>query len=598
MADALFLVHVSGGLLSPAVIADAQADSPQRGEFASSKFGWEGHPPEPPQQHAANIEAAFQLACEHFDEVARNLEPLPLSERREKWIIPLLRLLDFEPVFQRARLPADDGRESFAISHLGWTGHGAVPMQLVSEDLDSVAGRGHSTHEELQRYLNSSASTWGLATNGRLLRLLRDFYHVQTKAFVGFDLDTIFESRDFTAFRALYRLAHRSRFEGEKPPIEALFEVSQAEGFQIGKQLQPQVRRAITALAEGLITAEMRARLNDPRYARSLYHELLVVVYRILFLFFAEQRRMLPADGLYAETYSVTTLARLAERQTAERHRRDLWEGLKATFRMLSQGSQDIGVFAFNGQLFDVRRTEQLMAQSCENQFLLRAIDALTHVRVEQMRQRVNYAELGVEELGSVYETLLNYTLRYAHEATPTEDYTVPAGAVYLASLSTERQDLGAHYTRLSLVDFVLSVSLDRLIDGRLQAAGNDKAARERALLDLRICDPACGSGAFLVGAIDRVAVALANVRSGGEKPTQATVQAARREVLSHCIYGVDKDPFAAELCKVALWIHCAVPNLPLSFLDHRIQNGDSLVGWPLLNVPSDMPSRAPRAAV
>ncbi|MBK9138905.1 MAG: hypothetical protein IPM17_09105 [Verrucomicrobia bacterium] len=112
-------------------------------------------------------------------------------------------------------------------------------------------------------------------------------------------------------------------------------------------------------------------------------------------------------------------------------------------------------------------------------------------------------------------------------------------------------------------------------------------------MLDIRVCDPACGSGAILVGAIDRLALALATVRADGDKPTEAALQEARRDVLAHCIYGVDKDAFAVELCKVALWIHCTVPNLPLSFLDHRIQNGDSLVGWPLLNVPSVIPRDA-----
>ena len=108
---------------------------------------------------------------------------------------------------------------------------------------------------------------------------------------------------------------------------------------------------------------------------------------------------------------------------------------------------------------------------------------------------------------------------------------------------------------------------------------------RER-LDDLKVVDPACGSGAFLVGAIDRLALAVATERIGGSKPTEDALQRARRDVLRGCIYGVDKDRFAAELCKVALWIHCAVPDLPLSFLDHRIQHGDSLVGWPLLEIP------------
>ena len=187
----------------------------------------------------------------------------------------------------------------------------------------------------------------------------------------------------------------------------------------------------------------------------------------------------------------------------------------------------------------------------------------------------------------------MSLTLRLAHQPTEADGIIIPAGAVYLASMSTERKDLGAHYTRPELVNFLLSVSLDKLISERLAAAGKDKQARIHALLDIRVCDPASGSGAILVGAIDRLALALATVRADGDKPTEAALQEARRDVLAHCIYGVDKDAFAVELCKVALWIHCTVPNLPLSFLDHRIQHGDILVGWPLLNVPSIIPREA-----
>src|SRR6185503_10831516 len=112
------------------------------------------------------------------------------------------------------------------------------------------------------------------------------------------------------------------------------------------------------------------------------------------FLLFAEQRRMLPADGIYAETYSITALARLAETRTADRRHCDLWEGLKATFRMVGIGATDVGVFPYNGQLFDLARTSRLNEAQCENGHLLDAIRSLTHVIVKGVRQRVNYAEL------------------------------------------------------------------------------------------------------------------------------------------------------------------------------------------------------------
>ncbi len=600
MAESLEYVHVSGGLLGAAVLADTTADSPRELLFGPAAFAFTGREAERPAVHAETVETSFALARERYESIAASLEELDVGALRERWLLPLLELLEFNPAFQRAYLPSADGRERFAISHLGWTGEDTPPLHIVREDLDASTARGRrSPHEEVQAYLNRTPALWGIVANGRRLRLLRDFHHEHVKAFVGFDLDAIFETADFPSFRALYRLVHRSRFlpvpgdDDGRCPLEILFEKSREQGVEVGRELQGQVRTAIEALAEGLFDRELRTQLDDPTEARALYHEILLIIYRLLFLLFAEQRRMLPASGIYAETYSVTALVRMAETTVVEPHHKDLWEGLKITFRMLAETPPAAGVFPYNGQLFDPRRTARLLDRTCENRNLLKAIRALTHVRAGGVRQRVNYTELGVEELGSVYESLLNETVKRASAPTEHEGRVVPTDGVYLAPLTTERKDLGAFYTPPELVDFALSVSLDKLITERLAAAGGDLISRERALLDLRVCDPACGSGAFLIGAVDRIALALAAERSGGQKPTEEAVRRARRDVLRHSIYGVDKDAFAVELCKVALWIHSAVPDLPLSFLDHRIQHGDSLVGWPLLDIPTTIPEDA-----
>jgi len=600
MAETLDYIHASGGLLGAAVLANALAENPKIDIFAPATFAFHGRKVERPAVHAETIETAFALARERYEQVEEKIEDLDVGALRERWLLPLLYLFDFNPVFQRAHLLTEDGRDRFAISHLGWPGEGAPPIILVCEDLDSSPGRGkRSPHEELQAFLNRTSALWGIVANGKRLRILRDFHHEHVKAFVGFDLDTIFEAADFPSFRALYRLIHRSRFvpipgaEDKRTPLEFLFEKSREQGVEIGRQLQLQVRTAIEALAKGLFDRELMELLDDPNEARALYHELLLVIYRLLFLLFAEQRRMLPASGIYAETYSITALVRLAESWALEPRHKDLWEGLKITFRMIAEGVPQAGIYPYNGQLFEPSRTARLCKRTCNNKNLLDAIVALTHVRVGGIRQRVNYGELGVEELGSVYESLLNETLKRAVRPTEHEGRVVPTGGVFLAPFTTDRKDLGAFYTPPELVDFALSISLDRLIEERLDATSSDLDAREAALLGLRVCDPACGSGAFLIGAVDRIAIALATERASGETPTEDAVCRARRDVLQHSIYGVDKDPFAVELCKVALWIHCAVPDLPLSFLDHRIQHGDSLVGWPLLAIPTEIPEDA-----
>jgi N-6 DNA Methylase len=578
-------VFVSAGLLSPRIVSEAISDSPKSAQFSPAGYSLNGHVPTAAIL-STDIETAFDLAAERYDSTNSLWAEMTASDLRERWLIPFLKLLGFEPVYQRSHLqPSPDDRRTFGITHLGGAPEG-IPMVLNSSPLDR-------SHEVLQEFLNLSQHyKWGLASDGRELRILRDFHHSRLKAFVGFDLVGIFESRDFPAFRALYRLSHASRFVVDGP-IEALFQESRREGVQVGRDLQPQIRTAIEALGTGLLTPELKQRCSDGAAARALYRELLLVVYRMLFMLFAEQRAMLPPEGIYPQTYSLIRLRGLAERHVPDSQHEDLWEGLKASFRILSQGSESAGVFPYNGRLFAEDETPIATAGRCANRYVLRAIQALTSIQVDGIRQYVDFAHLGVEELGAVYESLLPYALRVTETPLTIDGRAIPAGGVYLDPVSTERSDLGAHYTRPELVDFVLEVSLDKLIVERLDRAGGDTSARQRELLDIRVLDPACGSGAFLIGAIDRLAVALATVRLRDIKPSEAHVQVARRDVLQHCIYGVDKDIFAVELCKVALWIHCAVKDFPLTFLDHRIQHGDSLVGWPLLNVPTTIPSEA-----
>ncbi|HWO71026.1 MAG TPA: DNA methyltransferase [Actinomycetota bacterium] len=594
-------VHASANLLSPEVLADACAGRPRRAAFAPETFDAPGHDAPTAARLAEDIEAAFELARERYDAVRDRLATFPTPELRERWLIPLLQLLDFDPAFQRQHLQASpEDRATFGISHLGWGSPEAPPMILGAEALDGRPGpRRRSPHEELQAFLNRAHDhRWGLVADASELRLVRDFHHSRLKAFVGFDLRGIFEAGDFAGFRALYRLCHASRFvprgEEKRPVLEELFEESQRQGVQVGRYLRPGVVRAIETIANGVLTPELRERLREGGdSARAFFAELLRLVYRVLFCLYAEQRGLLPAGGLYAEAYSLTRLREVAERHLADPNHHDLYEGLKATFRLLHRGAPEIGVYPYDGSLFDPAATPTLDAARLSNQALMEAVRALTSVEMEGVRQRVDFRYLGVDELGSVYESLLPYVLRVADRPTVVEGRPVEAGAAYLEPVSTERADLGAHYTRPEVVDLVLEVSLDRLIEERLRAAGDDPGARERAILGLKVVDPACGSGAFLVAAVDRLAAALARERAGGEQPTEEAMQRCRREVLGRCIYGVDKDPFAVELCKVSLWIHCAVKDLPLSFLDHRIQLGDSLVGWGPGGPPKEIPAEA-----
>lgn len=595
-------IYASGGLLTPGIIAELYA--PQgRQEFSAGSFrGLDG---EPVDDFELWIEDGFRQFCERHDSLADELGAMDRTALREKWALPLLRYLGWNPAFQQAHLrPIEIDDRTFPISHLGWDDLQAPPIHIEptgqrDQGMDArPASRKNSPHDDLQQYLNLAPQVWGIVTNGVELRVVRDFHHSTAKGYVAVDLDALFRSRSIDDFRGLVRLAHVSRFlpgdpdnPDSDPPLESLYHRARAAGISVGKALHPQVRRSIELLASAAVRADrdLRASIGDATKAREFYGEVLRIVYRLLFLFFAEQRGILPGRGsLYADSYSVTRLRELAGRPMAIEGRRcDLYEGLKATFRLMHEGSAHAGVKPFGGQLFDAARTPVMSRAEMPNRDLLRAIASLSTIQAGGLSQHIAYATIGVEELGAVYESLLDYTPRIAEAPTPTEGGEVAAtGSLYLEKIGD--RELAAYYTPAELVDFTLEISLDRLIKERCENLSGREA--EAAILDIRVIDPACGSGAFLVSAIDRLALALCDKRHDGQQPTEPQLARARRDVLQHCIYGVDLDPFAVELCKVALWIHGAARDLPLTFLDHRIQLGNSLIGWPLQDIPDDIP--------
>lgn len=183
--------------------------------------------------------------------------------------------------------------------------------------------------------------------------------------------------------------------------------------------------------------------------------------------------------------------------------------------------------------------------------------------------RRVNYAALDTEELGSVYESLLEYR--------PHIDVSGPIPQFELV-FGLERKSTGSYYTTPELVTELIHSALDPVIEERLQDCSSTEE-KEKALLAIKVCDPACGSGHFLLAAARRLGKELARVRTGEEEPAPERIREAIRDVIARCIYGVDKNPLAVELCRVALWLEAHYEGKPLTFLDHRIRCGDSLVG-------------------
>jgi hypothetical protein len=305
--------------------------------------------------------------------------------------------------------------------------------------------------------------------------------------------------------------------------------------------------------------------------AMDYYRQLLRVVYRLLFLFVAEDRELLfdpaapePARDRYACFYSTARLRRLAERLRGTQHT-DLYQGLDLVLtRLGTAGSPELGLPALGG-LFDPAGTADLAGCRISNDDLLEAVRALAVVSDGRSLRPVDYRNLGSEELGSVYESLLELHPQFTPDP--------PAFALKSAS-GNERKTTGSYYTPTSLITCLLDSALDPVL--------NEAAAKpnpEKALLDLKVCDPACGSGHFLIAAAHRLAKRLASVRTQEEEPAPDAVRHALRDVIGRCFYGVDINPMAVELCQVALWMEALEPGKPLSFLKHHVQCGNSLLG-------------------
>jgi methylase of polypeptide subunit release factors len=603
-------INTSGGLLTDELVNKLRQR--QCGESAVRPGTFALPDTEPPEE--ADLEAEvgdkWDTLRERWDELTmdESLFHMDVSDARTKWILKLFQNLGFGPVFQRENLEA--GGIEANLSHKGWPDgeiesygemegrtapiiHTVEPEQKLDEKPEDAPRGAKSPHDTLQEFLNASDEhDWAVVTNGLTLRILRDFYHTYTRGYVEFDLENMFTSRNYGDFRALYRLCHVTRFiepviadeeeDDIETPLEQLYQVALSTGIKVGKDLQSNVVSAIETLGTGLLNQEIREYLEEggEEEAKDYYQEVLLLVYRLLFLLYAEQRGMMASrDSLYTDEYSITNLREKAEtRRSGGDRSTDMWHGLQSTFRLVEKGNDDLGVPCYNGMLFDSDRLEWVSESECSNDDLLDAIEDLTLIEHEGTRQRISYADLGVEEIGSVYESLLEFTPRLATEVIELEDRTVSRGEFYLDDLGTERKETGSYYTDPGLVRALVQNALKPVVEDRLEDT-TTSVEQEDGLLNISVCDPASGSGAFLIAANNFLAQRLARIRSESEYPPEDKIREARRDVLQHCIYAVDLNPMAVELAKVSLWINSAVEDKPLNFLDHHIKCGNSLIG-------------------
>jgi hypothetical protein len=554
---------------------------------------------------------SFRAACDKLSPT-----DLGVGTTRDRWLLPLFQELGYgrlQPVKEAFAI----GDKYYPISHV-W---GHVPIHLVGcrMDLDKRAAGSPSSHSLVQEFLNRSEThLWGFVSNGLKLRILRDNVRLTRQAYVEFDLQAMFDGGVYADFALLWRLCHQSRVEALPAPsplpqgeglgvrgecwLEQWSRAAQQQGLRVLDQLRDGVERAIATLGSGFLSCPANQPLRNRLHAGQLdaqdyYRQLLRLVYRLLFLFVAEDRGLLQppineppmhaderrsdigvhrrASAVYLSYYSTARLRRLAERLRGTQHT-DLYDMLQLVMAKLGSatGCPELGLPALGSFLFSAEAIPDLEGCRLANADLLEAVRALALTSESGVLRSVDYRNLGSEELGSVYESLLEL-----HPVLNQE-----AGTFELRTASGhERKTTGSYYTPTSLINALLDSALDPVLDEATEEppmnADERRSAVEQRLLALKVCDPACGSGHFLIAAAHRLAKRLAAVRTDEEEPSPDALRVALRDVISHCIYGVDLNPMAVELCKVALWMEALVPGKPLSFLDHHIKCGNSLLG-------------------
>jgi len=516
----------------------------------------------------------------------------------ERFVLDLLRqCFGFDSIEPRSTTRL--GEREFPVRHMARSRRVPIVIAPVPADGarrsgvdESLSQFGDSSRRRsgtllLQEYLNASDDAcWGLVSDGITLRLMRDNISLTRPAWIEANLSKIFSEGLFPDFSALWLLIHQSRF-GEADAavldcaLERWRERGRTEGVAARDNLRQGVEAALLELGQGFIAnpanGALRQALSEGALSGHGYFEqLLRVIYRLIFLFAAEDRGLLHPPGaseqarrVYVEGYSLGRLRERSMRRIAWDRHADSWEGLKATFLALTRGQEQLGLPALGG-LFANGVVPDLESARIENRRLLAAIWRLAWLRPEgQPLTRVNWRDMETEELGSVYEGLLELTPRASAD---TRTFEFAEGD---ETRGNERKKTGSYYTPEGLVKHLLDSTLDPVLDAAEARNVDDPSAE---ILKLSIIDPACGSGHFLLGAARRAAARIAKHRSPGA-PSQEEFQHALREVVSHCIYAVDRNPMAVELCKVALWIEALEPGKPLTFLDSHIRCGESLIG-------------------
>lgn len=527
-----------------------------------------------------------------------------------------------------------------------------LPYSANIEGRDPETGiipKGRNYAQQLIRLLREHELDWGVLTNGRHWRLFHRTELSPTETYLHVDLERIIAADDIENYIVFHRFFSRSAFarQDSRQRLDLYKQQADEATKVIEDHLSTQVEEIVRQLCQGLVQScrEAGEDLTTSETRAAIYKNALFLVYRLLFVLYAEARDLLPLD---APTYRAVCLQNLlAEVRDNHKHgmRYDddyaMWDRLQALFALIDQGDPAAGVSAYNGGLFDPGRRLFLTEHSIRNDYLQAALISLSTLPAkgktyDQDRdpRPIDYRDLSVRHLGSLYEGLLEYNLfvvedephvvRISKKRTKYVPYSqagkvrasetlLQVGDVYFSETAGERKATGSYYTPEDVVDYIVrntvgtklgelkddfheAQQIDRQladladtptdipVHGQIQQSLDDQSLRfvQAEVLDLKILDPAMGSGHFLVNATHAVAnfiVELLNETPWQNHEIDTDVATWRREVAERCIFGVDLNELAVELAKLCLWMTTTAKGKPLTFLDHHLRWGNSLVG-------------------
>jgi type I restriction-modification system DNA methylase subunit len=531
---------------------------------------------------------------------------------------------------------------------------------------------------QISRYLWLTGVRWGILTDGKYWRVFERETARRLDVFYEIDLEDLIENGSTEDFKYFYLFFRRDAFPDF---LEKVYKESVDYAEAVGEELKENVYHALKALTQGFLSTPAN-KLKDTQL-REIHDNSLILLYRLLFILYAEYRGLLPIgeNRFYTESYSLDALkkkiaGRLDKAEPIATSTYGYWNKLKELFEIINIGNSELGVPPYNGGLFDREKYDFLEKHRIGDLYIAKAVDLVSR---SSDRAYIDYGSLEIRHLGSIYEGLLEYKLKIADEdIVPIkekgkvvfipvekaakqkkkikEEEIVGDGEVYLVTDKGERKATGSYYTPDYIVKYIIENTLGPLtgrirretewaqeikntnrnlneifeeiikengeedkenltilweltrsnqerrdfllnmLDGAQPAHAYDPIER---ILQLKVLDPAMGSGHFLVEATDFLARELLKVLSGEPlvrsaeqmqvkeaqepygktEPEEEDIRWARREVVERCIFGVDLNPLAVELAKLSLWLYTVSKDRPLNFLDHHLRCGNSLIG-------------------